>query len=401
MPLSQTPLNVLYVGTLPPHQGGSAVACSQILLGLASLGHLVRAVAPKAGELETWSDEFAADHPSIQIERFAMPFFEIDPMNPAPRDYRDRQEAQVHRLVSELIVKETPDLLFVGRESYLRNLPRLARRHGVLCVLAVHGAVNTIVNGSYPDRQLGEAFLKEIREPDLVVAPAEHMARMLRTLGLVNVRSIQNAVDVDVFCPGPKSPSLLRELALSKDDIVILHVSNLKMVKRVPDMIESAKRAVEENRKINYVVVGDGPSRLELENYCEARNLKARIRFVGWVPRQRMPDYIRLADIVLMPSESEGLALAYLETQACGRFLLISDIPAAREICDGGKAAMLFRKGDIADMTAKTLLAAHDPGLRARIGQHGRQRVQRCHSMKDAVMAYDKAFRSLVGNRSG
>ena len=45
-----------------------------------------------------------------------------------------------------------------------------------------------------------------------------------------------------------------------------------------------------------------------------------------------MPSYLNLADLVLLPSESEGLARIYLEAQACGKTLVCSDIPAAREV---------------------------------------------------------------------
>jgi glycosyltransferase involved in cell wall biosynthesis len=56
-----------------------------------------------------------------------------------------------------------------------------------------------------------------------------------------------------------------------------------------------------------------------------------------------MPDYINLADIVVMPSAAETQALVYLETQACARLLLASDIPGAREVIVDGETGLLFR----------------------------------------------------------
>ena len=54
-----------------------------------------------------------------------------------------------------------------------------------------------------------------------------------------------------------------------------------------------------------------------------------------------------------MPSESEAFPLVYLETQACGRLLLASDIPAGREVVVPGDNGLLFRTGDVADLTAR------------------------------------------------
>ena len=124
------------------------------------------------------------------------------------------------------------------------------------------------------------------------------------------------------------------------------------------------------------------------------------MKFVGWVPHDNMPEYIRLADIVIMPSEAEGLARVYLETQACGRLLLASDIPAAHEISNQGATAMLFRTGDIDDLTTKTLLAASNPDLRVAIGHWARQNVVRHHRLEEAVASYEATLQNLVHSKA-
>jgi glycosyltransferase involved in cell wall biosynthesis len=58
-----------------------------------------------------------------------------------------------------------------------------------------------------------------------------------------------------------------------------------------------------------------------------------------------VPDYINLADVVVMPSEREGQSLVYLEAQACGKLIVASDIPAAREVITDGETGLLFERG--------------------------------------------------------
>jgi glycosyltransferase involved in cell wall biosynthesis len=99
--------------------------------------------------------------------------------------------------------------------------------------------------------------------------------------------------------------------------------------------------------------------------------------------------------MVVSPSEAEGLSRVYLETQACARLLIASDIPPAREVIDDGETGLLFRKGDIGDLTAKTLLAAGDPKLRADISRKGWERVQ-AHSLDDAVAAYVSTLKEVI-----
>src|SRR5712692_10712384 len=67
-------LNLLYVGTLPPHPGGSAIVASYLLPGFLRAGHRVRAPAPLPANTEGTGDEFAVAYPGITVMRFPMPY---------------------------------------------------------------------------------------------------------------------------------------------------------------------------------------------------------------------------------------------------------------------------------------------------------------------------------------
>ena len=157
----------------------------------------------------------------------------------------------------------------------------------------------------------------------------------------------------------------------------------------------SAREVVRREPRATYIVVGDGDCREQMEAECRRLGILDHFRFVGWVDHERVADYINLADAVVMPSETEGVALVYLETQACGRLLIASDIPGAREAVTDGETGLLFRMGDTADLTRKILLAADDPALRERIGRTARARVK-VHDLEHFVAAYDRAVRAVV-----
>ena len=100
-----------------------------------------------------------------------------------------------------------------------------------------------------------------------------------------------------------------------------------------------------------------------------------------------------------MPSEFEGLARAYVEAQACGRALVASDIPAAREVIVDGETGLLFPAGDVAALTAATLRLAAAPEMRAAIGRRARARAA-CHALGTAVDAYERLLQE-VARRAG
>jgi len=128
-----------------------------------------------------------------------------------------------------------------------------------------------------------------------------------------------------------------------------------------------------------------------MEEACRARNLSAHFRFVGWVDQDMMPAYINLAEIVVLPSEDETQARVYLETQACERVLLASDVAAAHEVIVDGETGVLFRKADAVDLAVKTVELASDPKRRAAIGKAAGRAVER-HALPLVVSSYLEAL---------
>lgn len=388
-------LDILYVGTLPPHPGGSAVSGAGLLQGLSALGHSLRAVAPITADAQSGGDVFAERHPRLHVRRFPVRYFETSPDSPAPDDYHRAQGDALRRLLPELIEAKRPDVVFVGRETFAWEVPDIAAAHGVPAVVRLAGGTTLgILNGAYPP-PMGRALLDRLRRVQCLVSPAHHLAARLEALGTPPVTVIPNAVDTDLFTPGPKSAALLRRLALRDDDIVVAHVSNLKSIKRPLDVVQSARLALQHDPRLVYVVIGDGTLRRPMEEACRDAGLWNRFRFVGWIDYPEMPPYFRLADLVLMPSADEGLARVYLETQACGRVLIASDIPAAREVVVHGETGLLFPAGDLAALAEATLKAAADPGLRADVGQRARERSL-VHALPSAVARYAEVFREVA-----
>ena len=190
----------------------------------------------------------------------------------------------------------------------------------------------------------------------------------------------------------------MERLGLRADRFIIAHISNLKGIKRTSYIVASACEVVRREPRSTYIVVGDGNCREHMEAECRRLGIIDHFRFVGWVDHEDVADYINLADAVVMPSETEAMALVYLETQACGRLLIASDIPAAREVLRDGENGLLFRKGDSADLTRKILLAANDPALRDRIGAVARERVKQ-YDLNHFVAAYDRVIRGVARKR--
>lgn len=371
-------MRLLYVGTLPPHQGGSAIVAAQVLSALSENGFQVEAIAPRP------EDADARAGGAVQVRSFAMPYLDTSPDSPPSDEYRRRERESIETLVGEAVERRRPDVVLIGRESFAPHVVGLAP--GIPKAALIQGATTMgILNGSYPPDKAA-TLLGRLRELDLVITSAEHMRRTLAELGVAGVQVVPNPVDLERFKPGG---------ATARGDVVVAHLSNLKDLKRVEDLVDAAELALEQDPRLAFTVVGDGPRRAWAEDECAARGLVHRFHFPGWVDHARVPDLINASDMVVMPSAGEAQALVYLETAACERTLIASDIPAARELIEHGENGLLFPTGDAAGLADAILTAAGDPGLRARLGREARRRVEP-HSLDRVVDAYAELLGSLA-----
>jgi glycosyltransferase involved in cell wall biosynthesis len=328
------------------------------------------------------------------VTRFPVPFAEVAPNLPASGDYRRVEREHIARMLPQLIRRDRPDLVFVGRETFAWDVPDIAHRHAIPCVLRTAGAMTIgMLHGTLPAADVRH-LAAQYHKADRIICPAHHLAARLRSMGFSHVEVIWNAVDLDRFSPRAKDPALTRRWSLTDADVVIAHVSNLKSLKRPLDVVDAAALAAHDPR-LQYLVVGDGPVRQAMEAACRERQIAPRCRFAGWIEYDAMPAYMNLADVVVMPPEDEAQARVYLETQACGRVILASDIAAAREVVTAGETGVLFRWGDADDLAANMLGLADDAEQRAAIGRKARQRVA-AHALPRIVQAYLDVFADVV-----
>jgi glycosyltransferase involved in cell wall biosynthesis len=140
--------------------------------------------------------------------------------------------------------------------------------------------------------------------------------------------------------------------------------------------------------------VGGEDRAAQLKALNHQQGTESRVRFIDGVPYDDMPNYIRLSDMVVLASEGEGLARISIETQASGRLLIASDIPAGLEVVSHGHTGLLFKMGKVDDLAAQIVRAYGDPALRDRIGRAARQQAAR-HEIGSVIDLYVQTLSQL------
>lgn len=141
------------------------------------------------------------------------------------------------------------------------------------------------------------------------------------------VHCIPNGIDTEVFAPAPEGVvSAKRALGWDPSEYIILSVSRLHAQKGVADAIRGFARYANQDPTARFVIVGDGPDRAPLVHLTDKLGLGRRIVFTGDVPRDKIPDYLKAADVFsFTTSHREGLPLNLLEALAAGLPCVVSD----------------------------------------------------------------------------
>jgi len=109
------------------------------------------------------------------------------------------------------------------------------------------------------------------------------------------------------------------------------------------------------------ILVGGGPDRARLEGLARKSGVGDRVRFLGTRPHDELPGLLAAADVMVLPTASEGLANVWVEALACGTPVVTSDVGGAREAIDSAAAGRLVARDSAAIAAAVRELLADPP----------------------------------------
>jgi glycosyltransferase involved in cell wall biosynthesis len=192
---------------------------------------------------------------------------------------------------------------------------RAARALGVSSVVTLLGgelvSLPEIGYGGRRSRLNRFLAAKALEGASRVTAGSTSLASLARPR--VEPSQLPIGVDLDRFCPGDASPSLL------EGKTRLLHVASLVPVKDQRTLLLAFARVSRAVPDAALNVVGTGPLEGELKSLSTALGIEGRIVFHGAVPHHELPSYYRSADLAVMSSLHEGQHWVTLEAAACGR----------------------------------------------------------------------------------
>lgn len=368
--------------TVFPTYGGSGIVGSELGRELATRGHKVHFISYALPTRLCKLDERTQFH---QVDLFDYPLFEFPPYDLAlASKIFEVAEAQKLDVLHMHYAIPHATAAYLAREMYkpTRYLP---------FVTTLHGTDITLVGSR-------KSFLPitkfSIAQSDAVTSISQYLAQeTCRTFGLGGVEVIPNFINAQDYQRRPNES--LRASLAPHGEKLLMHVSNFRPVKRINDCIHTFAR-LRGVVPARLVLCGDGPERAGAEQLAHEYGLADDVIFAGQVPN--IAEYLSVADLLLVPSETESFGLAALEALACEVPVIATAVGGLPEVVREGETGYLVPLGDIEAMAKRAREILTDERKQRTLGAQGRLWAVEQFNTERVIPQYEALYERLAAS---
>lgn len=334
---------------------------------------------PRSG-LAEWSSKLAADGIPVRSLPMNLPF--------APH-----HAVGIHRAISDL----APHVVHVnmpgphdGQMGLLAPLARMSGARGV-CVTEHLPMVETLWKRS---------LLKRLSYPWVDCVTTVCRANVPYLTGKQGVPAekvmvIHNALPRGYGTEGDSDAAGVRQTyGLPALDPLILFVGNLLKHKGLHLVVQVLSELPDLSWHL--VVIGEGPERSACEADLADKGLEARAAFLGSLPEREVEKILGAAEVLTLPSLTEGMPYVILEAMASGVAVVATDVYGIPEMVEDGRTGLLVPPGDAAVLGRALSALLSDNTLRGELGHRARERFERYFTLDKQMAAIEKLYRKLA-----
>ena len=366
---------------LYPTYGGSGVVATELGKSLAKKGHEIHFITySHPVRLGSFTENIYYHEVSVSD----YPLFEYEPY-----------ETVLASKMVDVVKHEHLDLLHVHYAIPHASAAFMARQilksQGILIpfVTTLHGTDITLV-GKDPSFEPVITFC--LNESDAVTAVSESLKKDTYTHFSTSkkISVIPNFIPVSEEKVSVDQKIRMRYSKI--DEPILCHISNFRKVKRVEDVMRVFAK-VNAVKPSNLLLVGDGPERFLIEELCRELDLCTRVKFLGKIQDPR--HVLELADLFILPSETESFGLAALEAMSVGVPVISSNTGGIPEVNKHGISGLLSDVGDVDDMAknALSILESKETLEKFKKGAH-KQALE--FDINKIVQQYEDLYKEVV-----
>jgi L-malate glycosyltransferase len=188
--------------------------------------------------------------------------------------------------------------------------------------------------------------------------------------------------------------NLCRELELASDSKLIGMVARLQPVKGHRFFLEAAARVIGKEPKAQFVLIGDGPLKGDIEDQAARLGIKERVHMLG--DRTDAARLVAAFDLLVLASLHEGLPNAVMEAMAAGVPVVATAVGGTKELIADGETGYLVPQADAAALGVRIAFALANEIDRMRVAAAGRRFINAEFGVGRMVESVEKLYDELM-----
>lgn len=260
------------------------------------------------------------------------------------------------------------------------RIPMVTTLHGTdITLVGSHPFYKPAVNYSINKSDIVTAVSRDLRKNTLDIFDIKN--EIYHVPNFVNVAKVQNDYkDCD------------RELMAEPEEKIITHVSNLREVKRIPDVIKVFARINREIRS-KLIIIGDGPEREKATQLAYELDIRKNILFLG--KSDEIDKVLCFSDLFLLPSEKESFGLSALEAMVHGVPVISTNTGGLPEVNEQGYSGFMSDVGDVDDMAKNALYLLKNEDLLDKFKEQARS-LAKTYDLNQIIPDYTKLYEKAL-----
>ena len=373
-------MNKLKIGiTCYPTVGGSGIVATELGKLLAERGHEIHFI--------TSSLPFRLNKMYHNIYYHQVEVNQYSVFQYAPYDIALASK------IAEVAVREDLDLLHVHYaipHAVCAILAKEMSGRDLKIVTTLHGTDITVLGY---DSSLSDAIRFGIEKSDAVTAVSQSL--VAQTYDLIKpdktIKCIYNFVDDRVYQYG--TSNLREDYEIGSHEKVIIHVSNFRAVKRVPDVVRAFEK-ISDSIPAKLLLVGDGPEMKVVSNLVSELGMKDKVLFLG--KQENLEELYAISDLMLLLSEKESFGLVALEAMACGVPCIGTNRGGIPEVISDGENGFICELGNIDEISSKALDLLNNQEIYNRFVTNSVRTAREKFSARKIVGEYEDLYYQLL-----
>lgn len=270
----------------------------------------------------------------------------------------------------------------------------IAKRLGKKVVTTCHGAGDSGDMAIWSCVPGGRRLLKTVcAKVDAVTGVSNDVMMELDEAGFDPKRTRYIPNGVSTSRPVGSQSASRSILGLPSDAFIAVFVGRLTVEKAPEFLLDTWMSVLEQYPSSRLLFVGEGEKRAMLQAKARRAGVSDSVIFRGWV--DNVDEYLKAADVFLLPSTNEGMSIALLEAMALGLPVVASRVSGTVDVIKHGENGLLFEPADMEGLADCIISLIESPKRRVLLGRQARNTVEQDFSLEAAADRYFALYKTL------